>query len=87
MYSQYSAYVVSVNSPPFKSLQEFDCVLKEFISYKILRDTDVPSSVWEKATVVETDTGVKHYRMDVVWRHLSSMKAPDSLLGLVVYLM
>ena len=47
----------------------------------MLQHEDVPLTVWEKAVVtVDDDARVTYHRMDVIWHHLSSMKAPDGTL-------
>ena len=53
--------------------------MEEFTEYQLLEDEDIPQDVWEKATVVENE-GNTYYRMDTVWHHVSTMRAPDSTL-------
>ena len=69
------------NLLPFESPQELDRLLEEFIDFQLLRQTDIPTAVWEEALVVNESLGsVAHHRMDIIWHHLSSMKAPDHTL-------
>ena len=66
---------------PYGTPCELDGVLEEFVDYQMLQDDDIPSDIWERATIaVDEGTSVTHHRMDVIWNHLSSMKAPDSTL-------
>ena len=47
----------------------------------MLQDDNIPSDIWERVTIaVDEGTSVTHHRMDVIWNHLSSMKAPDGTL-------
>ena len=50
---------------------------EELIEYQLLRDTDVPQIVWDDAKVYEEDAEHCHYRMDVIWNFLSTMKSGD----------
>lgn len=66
---------------PFGTPCELDGVLEEFVDYQMLQDDDIPSDIWERAAIaVDEGTSVTHYRMDIIWNHLSSMKAPDGTL-------
>ena len=39
---------------------------------------DIPPSVWEEALVVSAeDESDRHYRMDVIWKYIASMKCAD----------
>ena len=59
---------------PFTSAQE----LEEFIDFQLMQDSNIPQCVWEESTViVDKASGITHHRMDIIWHHLSSMKAPD----------
>jgi len=53
----------------------------EFISYQLLEKSDVPTSVWERATIYvedsETSSKPSLYSMDVVWGYLSTRKTAD----------
>ncbi len=64
------------NLLPFDTPQEMDYLGEEFTAYQLLEDTDIPQEVWGKATV-QSRSQVYH-RMDVLWHHISTMKAPDS---------
>ena len=66
------------NLLPFGSSQELDCLLEEFLDFKLLQRDHIPSSVWEMAAVTtHEDVQVTHHRMDIIWHHLSSLKSPD----------
>ena len=66
---------------PYGSAHELDELLEEFIDFQLLSDDDIPSTIWEKASITPDDsTHAKNYRLDVIWHHLSTMKAPDDTL-------
>ncbi len=52
--------------------QELDMLQEEFVSYQLLRDTDIPIQVWEVAKVGEDEA--VYYRIDVLWGHLCKIK-------------
>ena len=54
-------------------------MLDEFVEYQLLQDDDIPSDVWDKASIV-IDDDTTYHRMDIVWHHISTLKAPDSRL-------
>ena len=54
-----------------------DALSEEFIAYQLLQDEDIPSHVWDKATVVADDDGHEYYRMDILWHHISTLKSLD----------
>ncbi len=61
---------------PFDTPQE---IKEEFTAYQLLEDTDIPQEVWGKATVhIDESHSQVYHRMDVLWHHISAMKAPDS---------
>ncbi len=63
---------------PFQSAQEQDSLLEEFIDYQLMQKSDIPQSVWDRSTVVVNEaSGAKHYRIDIIWHNLSTLKAPD----------
>lgn len=64
---------------PFQSPREMDVLLDEFVEYQLLQDDDIPSDVWDKASIV-IDDDTTYHRMDIVWHHISTLKAPDSRL-------
>ena len=41
-----------------------------------MSESDIPESIWQSAVVVE-DKDTRHYRMDVIWSHMKTMKYPD----------
>ena len=66
---------------PFRSPHELDFLFEEFIDFQLLQPNDISPTVWEKATVtVDEDKHVIGHRMDIIWHHLSTMKAPDGTL-------
>ena len=66
------------NLLPFGSPHELDELLEERIDFQLLSDDDIPSTVWEKASI-SLDDGARatYHRLDLIWHHLSTMKAPD----------
>lgn len=65
-------------SLPYGSPQELDHLQEEFIEYQLLEESDIPQDVWKKATVVDGEH--TYHRMDVLWHHISNMRAPDNAL-------
>lgn len=45
----------------------------EFLQFQLLTNAEIPGHVWESAIVYET----KHYRMDILWAYLRTLKTPD----------
>ena len=69
------------NLLPFGSPHELDELLEEFIDFQLLSDNDIPSTVWEKASITPDDGArATYHRLDLIWHHLSTMKAPDGTL-------
>ena len=56
-----------------------DALSEEFVEYQLLRKEDIPLQVWDKASIVIDDDHTYH-RMDVLWHHIGTLKAPDSSL-------
>ena len=54
MYSPYDDY-------------EMDKLFEQFIGFKSLSFSELPSAAWEDATVKEFDDGSKEYRIDTLW--------------------
>ena len=48
---------------------------EELVQYQLLEKQDIPHSVWDKARV--SDGEVQHYRLDVIWEYISTMKSSD----------
>ena len=66
---------------PFGSAYDLDELLEEFIDFQLLSDDDIPSTIWEKASItLDDDAHAKSYRLDVIWHYLSTVKAPDGTL-------
>lgn len=59
----------------FTSHSELTELGQEFVDYQLLNDDDIPQMIWDKAKVGEDED--KHYRMDVIWHYLSTMKSGD----------
>ncbi len=56
-----------------------DTLSEEFVEYQLLRNKDIPSQVWDKASIFIDDDHTYH-RMDVVWNYIGTLKAPDGRL-------
>ena len=48
----------------------------EFIQFQLMTNKDIPECVWESAVVTE-DSETKHYRADILWAYINTMKSPD----------
>ncbi|KAK6191363.1 hypothetical protein SNE40_003074 [Patella caerulea] len=57
---------------PYTTPQESAALQEEFTDYQLLGDTDIPASVWDKATVKE-GRQEEYIRMDVIWGFLGHM--------------
>ena len=65
---------------PFGSARELDELLEEFIDFQLLSDGEIPSTVWEKASIILDDSvHATYHRLDLIW-HLSTIKSPDGTL-------
>ena len=64
---------------PYESPKELDQLLEEFTDFQMLHDRDIPNDVWDKAIVHQKEE-VSYYRMDTVWHHIATMRAPDNTL-------
>ena len=62
----------------FQSPRQMDVLPEEFVEYQLLRNEDIPPHVWDKASIVVDDH--TYHRMDIVWHHISTLKAPDGRL-------
>jgi len=63
---------------PFTTPTEVTKLSEEFIKYQLLHQEDIPTSVWEEALVVTAEDEVdRHYRMDVIWHYIASMRCAD----------
>lgn len=49
------------NLLPFGSPHELDELLEEFIDFQLLSDDDIPSTVWEKASITLDGTHVTYH--------------------------
>ena len=64
---------------PYAATSQLDQLRDEFLQYQLMQDTDIPDSVWQSALVAE-DEQTRHYRMDVIWAHMKTMRDPDGAL-------
>ena len=64
------------NLLPFASAGELNKLQEEFIDYQMMDTREIPQSIWDSALVKDDDES-QHYRMDLIWAHLSSAKNPD----------
>ena len=55
---------------------DLDRLQEEFLDYQILSKRDIPSAIWEEATVHEDDS-VAHYRMDIIWGFIQTIRNND----------
>ena len=52
---------------------------EEFTAYQLLEDSDIPQDVWKQATLyIDEEHNQTYHRMDVLWHHISTMRAPDN---------
>ena len=66
---------------PFGSAHELDELLEEFIDFQLLSDGEIPSTVWEEASITLDDRVHATYnRLDLFWHHLPTIKSPDGTL-------
>ena len=50
----------------------------EFLQFQLMINKDIPEHVWESAVVTnDKDSETKHYRADILWAHINTMKSPD----------
>ena len=47
------------------------------LDFQLLSDDDIPSTVWEKASISLDGACATYHQLDLIWHHLSTMKAPD----------
>ncbi len=57
----------------FTSVSDMNSLEDEFLQYQLLETSHVEEAVWHAALVVDDDS-TQHYRMDIVWTHLSHMR-------------
>ena len=55
---------------------DLDRLQEEFLDYQMLSKTDIPSAIWEEATVYEDDS-VSHHRMDMIWGFIHTIRNND----------
>ena len=64
---------------PFSDLAQIETLKDEFISYQLLDESDVPTEVWDKATItVDEESRASLFSANVIWAYLSSSKRADS---------
>lgn len=49
----------------------------EFIQFQLMRNNDVPEHVWGFAVVTNEASETKHYRADILWAYINTMKSRD----------
>ena len=54
---------------------EMDKLFEEFIDFKSLSDSELPSAAWEDATVKEFDDGSKEYKIVTLWYHIQQLRS------------
>lgn len=62
---------------PYESPKELDHLLEEFTDFQMLDESDIPNDVWDEA-IVHQNEEVSYHRMDTVWHHIATMRAPDN---------
>ena len=65
------------------SVNDIDCdkLCDEFIDYQTFSNNEIPNTAFGDAKVVDgtiDEEEVFHYRMDILWWHLSNLTMPDS---------
>ena len=65
------------------SVNDIDCakLYDEFIDYRPLSNNEIPDTVFDNAKVVDgaiDEEEVFHYRMDILWWHLSNLTMPNT---------
>ena len=67
-----------------------DNLYEEFVDFQSLSDDDIGQAAWNEAKVIDgTDEDgsiLAHYRVDVLWYHISQMKVPETSLHRFKYL-
>ena len=69
-------------SSSFQSTRELDKLSEELVEYQLMQDEDIPQEVWKEAAITDDHEGTVYhrFRMDIIWHHISSMKAADGSL-------
>jgi len=63
---------------PFSAPTQISRLAEEYVQYQLLNSNDIPQTVWQKALAVNDDNEEhRHYRMDVIWHHIATMKSAD----------
>lgn len=63
---------------PFSSHSELTKLAEEFVDYQLLREEDIPQTIWDKAKVEPfKEDGDTYNRMDVLWHYFSTLKSGD----------
>ena len=61
---------------PYTSATEGNKLADEFLQYQLMNENDIPADIWESELTVQ-DEETRHYRMDVVWSYMLTMKSTD----------
>lgn len=65
----------------YTSASDVNALEDEFLQYQLLEKSHIPDTVWQAALVVDDDsTNTQHYRMDIIWAHISQMRNADGSL-------
>lgn len=62
---------------PYTSPAELTKLEEEFVDYQLLRDHDIPASVWKDARTDNESGEDGYYRLDVLWNYLSTLRSGD----------
>lgn len=61
---------------PLTAPREMELLQEEFVSYQLLRESDIPSDIWDAAKVGEAEN--RYYSMDVIWGYLCKLQCIGS---------
>ena len=56
------------------SANEINLLDEKFMEYQLLKNDEIPKSVWDGSTIVENEE-TKYFRMDVIWGYLAKQKS------------
>ena len=60
--------------------RELDKLSEELVEYQLMQNEDISQEVWKEAAITDDHEGTVYRRMDIIWHHISSMKAADGSL-------
>ena len=77
-------------SVSFMDTIKHDKLFEEFVDFQSLSDDDIGQTAWTEAKVIdgedEEGNTLLHYRVDVLWYHITQMKVPETSLRRFKYL-